>query len=535
MKSSRGGFLRLVLGGYHTPRDLVRFAFRRYRARVALISPAGTLSYGQLESRVFRLAQALELLGLGRGDPLFTLLPDDREAVETRLAAAEIGAVLVPLHPAHPPETLRWAAMLARPEVLIYDPRIGPDAAEALQAASPRLRLLPVGEGGEYERMIQCQPGGPGAGPVHAGDPALLLVTPGPGDEPRGLAFTQEALVAALKLAVFNLDGLPETPEIFLDGIPLRGAGGWAVLPVLFAGGTLLLPGRYEAAHLAALAGECRATRALLTPSLLIDLLDLPEGPLAALTASLRSLIVGTAPLPVPKLEEALRRFGPIVQAAYWTPEVPAPVSLLRAGETRVRGLAVPRELRRVAGTVVPGVRVRIAAHDEGPGEILVDSPAAFRGYWGRPDLTGWACRDGWFHTGDLGFLDEVGRLHVLGRRADRLERAGRTLHPLIVEEQAHEHPAVKEACAVDLDGCFTLAVSLRAGRRTDPRCPEEAAEALCSFLAERLESWQVPERVVVLDELPRDGLLRVSRRRVRQALAPADAPRSADPASAAR
>ena len=107
MRSIRGRLLRLILGGHPLPRDLVRSAFRRYRSRPALIGPGGARSYGQLEERVYRLAQALEMLGLGRGDPLFTLLPDDLEAVETRLAAAEIGAMLVPLPPALPAEALR--------------------------------------------------------------------------------------------------------------------------------------------------------------------------------------------------------------------------------------------------------------------------------------------------------------------------------------------------------------------------------------------------------------------------------------------
>ena len=110
MRTNRGALLRLVLGGYPLPRDLARSAFRRNRLRPALIGPGGTRTYGQLGERVYRLAQGLEMLGVGRGDPLFTLLPDDLEAVETRLAAAEVGAVLVPLSPgSRPGRCAGWA------------------------------------------------------------------------------------------------------------------------------------------------------------------------------------------------------------------------------------------------------------------------------------------------------------------------------------------------------------------------------------------------------------------------------------------
>ena len=222
MRSIRGRLLRLILGGYPLPRDLVRSAFRRYRSRPALIGPGGARSYGQLEERVYRLAQALEMLGLGRGDPLFTLLPNDLEAVETRLAAAEIGAMLVPLPPALPAEALRRATALVRPEVVVHDPGLGCGAVEALRSACPHLRLLP----GALEESTSgcCRT----SRPVHPGPrcrPATrrCWVTPGPGGEPRGLTFSQEALVAALRLAVLNLDRLPAGPEVLLR--PSRCAG----------------------------------------------------------------------------------------------------------------------------------------------------------------------------------------------------------------------------------------------------------------------------------------------------------------------
>ena len=418
---------------------------------------------------------------------------------------------------------------LARPEVLIHDPGLCAEGAAALRASFPRLRLLAVGPGGEYERLLQDQPPRPSGAALRGGDPALLIVTAGTagfwadgfradglraGGEPRGLTFSQQALTAALRLAALNLDPLPGGPEVLLEAVPLCAGGGWALLPVLFAGGALVLPRRPDAARLAELVGRHRVTRALLTPALLADLLDLPARQRAALPGPLRSLLVAGGPLPAGRMAEAARCFGPIVQAAYGLPEIPAPVCL--QGRERP-GAGTP------AGRVVPGVGVRIAGRAGRPvaagtaGEILVDSPAAFCGYWERPDLSGWAFRDGGFHTGDQGFLDAEGLLHVLGRRSERIERGGRTLLPPDVEGPALEHPGVKEACLVERDGVLTLAVSRRANRGGGEEGVDP--ESLRAFLAERLESWQLPERIAILEALPRDERLQVSRRRVREAV----------------
>ena len=517
--------LKRYLARYRIPRDMTREAFRRYADRTALITPRGGLSFAELGRRVYALARGLEDLGIEKGGRAFTLLPDSREQVEARLACFESGLILTSFHTAHPRSAVLGAARTAPPDALIVDPRIGAETARALSLEHPGLTVLETGPGRNYEDLLDTAEAGPSQRPVHPRDPAALGFTSGTTGEPKALFTTHEVIVTSLKLTATNVSITPGQPDTFVLGIPLVGAGSGVVLPMLFSGSTLVIPEAYTAEAVLDAIRRHQATRTFVTPSLLIDFLDHPEADLG----SLRNVIYGTAPMPAPKLEEAVRRWGPIFQQGYGMAEVLPPVSLLQMHDHGTRDRPAPREVLRSVGRVVPEVEVRIInpeGEDLPPGEvgeILIDSPTTFSGYWKSPELNRQVLRDGWYHTRDLGFLDQDGRLHVLGRRTDLIQRDGKTMYPLRVEEAAHDHPAVKEACLVtDPHGqVLTLAVSLRRTFREENR--GKLIKDLSRHLREKLPAGHSPDRVAVLEELPRSYLVKVLHREVRESLPDAD------------
>jgi long-chain acyl-CoA synthetase len=182
-------------------------------------------------------------------------------------------------------------------------------------------------------------------------------------------------------------------------------------------------------------------------------------------------------------------------------------------------------------------------------GEVLVSSPAITAGYFGDPERTALARRaigapanmarydadgrlhvsngspcdppHGWWRSGDMGFLDGDGRLHVLERKQDILRRDGHSLYPRVIEEAVAEHPSVKEVCAVQIPGAETIvvAVSLRARFRGETR-PDAFAKELLAFLSTRLPPEERPDEVRVFPELPRSVQGKVLKREVRDALA---------------
>ncbi len=527
MLSFRSLFVDLYLRRFRVPRDMLRFAFRRYRDRTAILAPRGRLTYGQLGERVLSLATAWSRLGVGKGDSVFTLLPDDWEQVEVRLAAYESGAVLTAFHASHPLETIAQAAEMVRPALFIYDPRLGQEVADHFARTMPEVRLLAIGPRSPYETLIASTPARRIPLPLGPDDPAGFGFTSGTTGPPKALVMNQGVGVTSLRLVAKNVGVQPGEIHTFLVGIPLVGAGSGVVLPTLFSGSILVIPERYEAGTFIELIWKFQVTRLFTTPSLLIDLLEEPTFDRMHLP-SLRNIIYGTAPTPAAKLEEALQRFGPIFQQGYGMAEVLPPVSLLQMQDHVRNGRLAPRHVLSSVGKVVPEVKVRIVDPEGNVlspgrvGEILVASPTLFSGYWQRPDLTQRVLKDGWFRTGDHGYFDHEGWLHVLNREADIIQRRGHVIYPRLVEEAVHDFPGVKEAClvAVGEEPTAVLCVSLRQGWREKEGSPH-LAEQILRFLETRLHPWQLPDQVHFFPELPRSYLHKVLPRDVRRALTP--------------
>ena len=525
-KALRTWWVRRLLARLHTPRDAARFAFRRYGDRIALIEGARRVSYAELGRRVFRIAHAWRAQGLRPGAGVAVQLPDGVHQIEARLAAAECGATLTLLP--------SWLAVLEVAQCLrLVEPAIfvcaGGDTALAneLRRQLPGIKQRTLGDG--HEAWFAGYTAIPSPDAIDPATTASLGFTSGTTGSPKVLGATHAAYLTSLRLIVENVGIAPANaaPDTMLVGIPLTGAGSGVVLPTLLAGGALVIPPRLDAQTLLELIARDCVTRLFITPSLLIDMLDHPSLERTELV-TLRNIIYGTEMMPAAKLEEALRRFGPILQQGYGSAEVLPPVTLLQPHQHMQGGQdgdqIAPRAVLMSSGYVVRGVSLRML-DDTGrdcpcgePGEVLVRSPTLFDGYLGRPELSAAALRDGYLHTGDIGVLGADGRLTLLGRRADVLRRGERVIYPRLVEEVLHDHPAIKEACFVQRGPQAVMAFSLRrAWRETQPHTCW--SEALARHLAASVPSWQMPDDYVLLEELPRSPLGKVLRRQVRELL----------------
>lgn len=507
-----------LLRRLRVPRDAQRFAFRRYPTRTVLITRRGTLTYRELETRVGQLVALWSSLNIGKGDNVFTQLRDDWEQLEVRLAAAECGVVLTGFHLAHSAGQVVAATRSVTPKLFMYDAADCAQSAAALTLAVPAARKIAVGAGGGYEQQLTSQTPRAGTQEILPSDPLALGFTSGTTGAPKALCMTQGSTLTSLRMLVANLRFIGQGPNIMVLGIPLIGAGSGAVLPTLLSGGTLIIPTAYAVDDVIASVATHQATRLFVTPSLLIDLLDTPRSAHCPL-ASLRNIIYGTAPTPAAKLEEAIARFGPILQQGYGMAEVLPPVSLLQMHEHVIDGKPAPRSVLSSVGRVVPGVRVKIVDDAGKPvtpgdiGHVHIASPTQFSGYWQRPDLTAEALRDGFMRTGDCGYFDRAGLLHIIDREVDVIARGARKLYPRLVEEIVHDHPPIKEACLVEVNNRVVLVVSLL---RVWRGCEATALQALQDFILERIEDWQRPDQLYVLEDLPRSFLCKVLRRDVR-------------------
>lgn len=521
---------RWLVGRFEVPRDAVRWACRRYAPRTALVTARGRWTFRQLHERSLRLAQALLAQGAGAGAVVLCQVGDDHEWLEIRLACFECGAVSVCLPDFADAATALAVLAAVAPTVVITSPGM-PLAAAAL---APGVRRVMTGR--DYENWVVSQPATLAVVSVAPQQVAALGLTSGTTGAPKLMATTHGAQVRSLQMLMGNLDlsgpGMVSGP--CLPAIPLCGAGSGMVFPALLSGSALVIPPSRAPGVLVDWIEAQGVTRLFLTPSQLIDLLELPLAQQRRL-GTLRQIIYGTESMPQPKLLEAMERLGPILQQGYGSAEVLPPVSLFSAAEHARARQTGALHLLASSGRVVPDVQLECRSEDGLPvaagavGALWVRSPTRFAGYWGSEGLIP-AGQGAWLAMGDMGRVDAQGYLYVMGRQADviHVQRQGVgdvRVYPREVEDAAHGHPGVREAALVqvargDLPGEVWLVVSLREAVRANAALTDEDwALALRQHLAQRVPSHALPDRIWVLDALPRSPLGKVLRRQVRETL----------------
>lgn len=432
--------------------------------------------------------------------------------------------MLTVFHALHTPEFVANAALTAQPKLFIVDNGFAPYSKEVFAEILPDTPVWEAGQNSYYEQQIATHDPLPSKTDVRPDDPMGLAFTSGTTGSPKGLISSHGAAIASLKLIIKNLKIKPDRKEIniSLPSIPLVGAGSGLIFPSFLSGGTLVVVDDYSPENLLNLVKRHRVTRLFLTPSHLIDLLDMPPETDADL-ATVSHIIYGTSNMPAAKLEEALNRFDAEFQQGYGQAEVLPPVSLLTPKMHLQGGKPAPRDVLGSCGKVVNGVTVRIMGPDGyeqqtgKAGEIHVNTPTRLQTYLNPEQNKDVILEGGWFRTGDHGYLDQSGYLHVTDREADIIHTENGPIYPRLVEEEAHDHSAVKECCLVEIDQNPVLFVSLRNGFRKANQT--EIIREIGDLLTERLSPREYPHDIRLLPEIPRSFLGKIMRREVKKGM----------------
>ena len=424
MLSIRKPLTLALLRALRYPHRLVPAALRRNARKPAF---ADGTPYGALDERVRRLAGAWMGAGLGPGERVLIDLPNDPAFVEARLACILAGLVAVPVPPGTSGARLGWIA----------------EAAEAGAYLGPRGDALPglfgipldprSGDREGYERVLRE------AAPLRRTPPiapdALLTInfTSGTTGEPKGVMSTVAGWGASLYHALRENRVAPGRGEAFLHAIPLATAGSTLILPAVLSGARNLFVDPWDAGEALRLIERERVTRVFVTPTMLAELVDRARARPADLS-SLRCVIYGTEKAPAARVRKAVETLGPVLQQGYGMAEALPPVCLLHPDEHARAAAEGDEGVLGSAGRPTGAVEVRVCGPDGralGPGEagsIRVRGPTVSPGYWRRPDLTEATRTGGWYLTGDTGFLDPAGYLHVLGREGRVLSGRARDL-----------------------------------------------------------------------------------------------------------
>ncbi|MFD5552749.1 class I adenylate-forming enzyme family protein [Streptomyces sp. NPDC127068] len=492
--------------------------------RTAVIDDKGKFCYTALDRKVRCLAAGLRDLGIGPGDVVGVQLPNHRTAVIADLALAALGAVALPFPVGRgsreAESLLRRAQAVA--VIAATEHRGARHAADlhALAAELPGLRhVIAAGTGTAPEGTIPLSQltrfDATGFVPYRP-DPdsaARILVSSGSEAEPKMIAYSANALAGGRGNFLASL--IPgDTPPRCLFLVPLASAFGSNGTAVTLArhGGTLVLMDHFTPEAALAAIREHRPTHVLGVPTIVRMMLDRLEGetagadatdgePLPAPTA----LILGGAPLDEPTAAAAAEAFGCAVVNLYGSADgVNCHTGLAqRTPPTNASGVVAGRPDPRVADIHVTDPDTHEPLPDGSTGEIVARGPMTPLCYVGSPELNArYRTADGWVRTGDLGFLDEQGVLHVVGRLKDVVIRGGANISPAEVERELHSHPQVRDVVCV---GVPDPLMGERLAVCVVPRPGQHPTlDSLTDHLARlNVDKRKFPERLLVVEELP--------------------------------
>ena len=445
------------------------------------------LTHAALDAAGERVGHALRARGVARGDRVLSWCDTSLEVFALFAATSKLGAVFAPLDGRHSPEEATPVARLARPRLVAAD-AAHLDRAVAL-ARAIGAEAVPLGRL-EGERDAGTLLGAP-AGPSRLVEPALretdphvIFFTSGSTGRPKGVVLSHRANYLRSFQGVFR-----DVPELSVCMFPLFHMAPFTLaLSAWQTRGELILVRSASAEEILEATAARRANRLYLIPSIWHRILEADTGRYD--TASLRELDTGTSATPVELIRAMKERFpGSVTRIYYGSTEVGSAASLPDADVLRKPGSVGPAS---------PGADLAISE----AGEVLSRSAYLTDGYFDDAEATTAALRDGWFHTGDLGELDDEGYLTIVGRMKDLIRTGGESVAPAEVEAALARHPSVAELAVVGIPdlrwGEIVCAVVVLApGRRLDLVDLQKHCEG-------RLAPFKKPRRLEIVEELPR-------------------------------
>ncbi len=493
---------------------------RRDPTGEALVYKETRLNFRQLNERVNRLTHALQSLGLKRQDGVALIADNCHQFIEVIGACAKGGFVLASLSTKLKDELTHMVGN-AGPRVVIA----GPDYVKKVRPDWNFVeKIITLGKGTEgalgYEEFIARFSGDEPRSEVEEGDVLFLYYTSGTTSLPKGVALTHKGILANIVNLVINFRMETGSKNVVVHPLFFTAPVNCTILPMLYLGcPTVILDGFDPESFLSTVEKE-RISIVIVVPTMVVRLLDYPQIDRYDVS-SLRTILYGSASMPVSRLKEALQRFGPIFAQGYGLTETACAVTSLRPEEHVLEG--PPEVVRRLAScgreTINSHVRVvrpdgtDVAGDGQEVGEIIIKGDNLMKGYWNMPDITAETIRDGWLYSGDLATKDEAGYIYIVDRKKDMIISGAINIFPREIEEVLYRHPAVYEAAVIGVPDeewgeKVTAVVVLKGGHK--------ASEAeLIDYCKEHLATYKKPKSVIFAESLPKTPTGKILKREI--------------------
>ncbi|MEA2272970.1 MAG: long-chain acyl-CoA synthetase [Solirubrobacteraceae bacterium] len=469
------------------------------------------VTYKEFDERTDALAAGLADLGVKPGDVVSQFLPNSLEFLEAWWAILKAGAVFGPINPANTTPEVAYVLDHSKAVALVTDARgaevIAPerDGLEALK------HVITIDEGGDLTLDSLAERGGTVPTPDRGGDDLVaILYTSGTTGKPKGAMLTHANVLANAAMAAELVPlGPGERVGMMLPLFHANAQIVTCVIPMTI-GCEVVMWERFSASTFWETVDKFKPVTLSAVPTILAAVLNTPNAPSG--DNSLRYIICGAAPLSRELLEAFQERFDIRILEGYGLTETTCVSSINPYYGERKAGSI---------GMAVRGQQMKIVDPDgktvsDGElGEIIIKGPNVMPGYLNNPEANAESIRDGWLHTGDVGYVDSDGYFFIVDRSKDMIIRGGENIYPREIEEVLYEHPGILE-CAVigipdEVRGEEVLAVvSPKEGAELD-------ADELKEWAAERLAKFKVPKQFEIRPELPKTATGKISKAPLRE------------------
>lgn len=499
-----------------TPNTLLELIQVAPPGQTAIVLPESgvRVTYGALADQVQAMADDLASIGIQPGDRVATALPNGLPAIVSFLAASVAGTA-APLNPAYREDEFSFYLADTNAKVLLCPPDGAPAARKAAETVGIPVYALETSDAGVVS--IAGAPKSKTASPPSPDDTALILHTSGSTGRPKRVPILHRNLAASAQNIVQHYS--LTSGDVSLCVMPLFHVHGLvaSTLSTLLSGGTVAVPAKFNPLSFWRTVRETGSTWYSAVPTIHNLLLSRAgtERPVGA--EGLRFIRSCSAALPAEMMARMEQVFGAPVLEAY---------GMTEASHQMASNPQPPAA--RKPGSVGPGTGVQISIMDDAGkhlgagevGEVVIKGPNVVSGYENNPEANAKSFTDGWFRTGDQGFLDADGYLVLTGRLKELINRGGEKIGPREIDELLLTHPAVAEAVAFGVPHP-TWGEEVAAAVVLKENSPATEPELL-AFCKERLAEFKRPKKFYIVPTIPRTATGKIQRIAVAKALADA-------------
>jgi acyl-CoA synthetase (AMP-forming)/AMP-acid ligase II len=497
-----------------TPQTLLELIQVSAADATAIVLPEADIkvTYKSLCDQVSAMADALATIGIGRGDRVATVLPNGLPAIVSFIAASAAGTA-APLNPGYREDEINFYLEDTNAKVLLVPADGAADARKAAERRGVPVYSLAMDDKG-FVRILDAPHGKTAAAPS-GDDVALVLHTSGSTGRPKRVPILHRNITASTHNIVAHYGLTPA--DVSLCVMPLFHVHGLvaSTLSTLLSGGAVVVPAKFNPLSFWRTVRDTGSTWYSAVPTIHNLLLSRAGDERPSGAEGLRFIRSCSSALPAEMMEKMEQVFGAPVLEAY---------GMTEASHQMASNPQPPAA--RKPGSVGPGTGVKVGIMDDAGnllatdqrGEVVIQGPNVVSGYENNPEANAKSFTQGWFRTGDQGYLDADGYLILTGRIKELINRGGEKIGPREIDEILLTHPAVAEALAFGVPHAawgeeVAAAIVLKENH------PASEAE-LTAFCKERLADFKRPKKFYIVDTIPRTATGKIARGAVAKALA---------------